>query len=172
MKSDPILDTYRCPENVVRFDLDVPLPDSPGYFRFDEDLMCYGRHSKDRIEATVATLSDAGVHLSGGSGSILLPFDPGEIIDNLRNERYITRTDQLPNHILYRAYYLIRPILPVSVRKHFQAVRLNGFRRQQFPQWPMDCTVDRILERLVVLQLKVKPEKGVPFIWFWPETFA
>src|SRR5207249_5785220 len=38
-----------------------------------------------------------------------------------------------------------------------------------FPRWPVDRTVDDILERLFVLALKAHAVEQIPFIWFWPE---
>jgi hypothetical protein len=43
-----------------------------------------------------------------------------------------------------------------------------GWNKIAFPEWPVDCSVDRILQGVLWQLLQDKPE-GVPFIWFWPE---
>jgi hypothetical protein len=43
-----------------------------------------------------------------------------------------------------------------------------GWDRIPFPSWPVDCSVDRILQGVLWLLLQNEPE-GIPFIWFWPE---
>jgi hypothetical protein len=39
----------------------------------------------------------------------------------------------------------------------------------QFPQWPVDTTVENICERLLLLTLQANPTERIPFVWFWPE---
>jgi hypothetical protein len=43
-----------------------------------------------------------------------------------------------------------------------------GWRGRQFPHWPVDYTVDTVLEKSLILSLKAKGVSSVPFIWFWP----
>jgi hypothetical protein len=59
--------------------------------------------------------------------------------------------------------------MPISIRKHLQRTKLNGWRRLRFPQWPVDHTVDTILEHTLTVCMKAKGISSVPFIWFWPE---
>jgi hypothetical protein len=59
--------------------------------------------------------------------------------------------------------------MPVSVRRHLQARYLRGWEDIAFPAWPVDCTVERILERLLVVVMKAQGEAELPFIWFWPD---
>jgi len=67
------------------------------------------------------------------------------------------------------AYYLVRPILPVAVRKHLQAIRLRNWKRLRFPHWPVDRTVDNLMEQALLLLLRAQDAKEIPFIWFWPD---
>jgi peptidoglycan/xylan/chitin deacetylase (PgdA/CDA1 family) len=46
---------------------------------------------------------------------------------------------------------------------------LKGWKEIRFPNWPVDCTVERVLERLLVLSLWAQGVEKIPFIWFWPE---
>jgi len=67
------------------------------------------------------------------------------------------------------AYYLVRPLLSVSVRKHLQQWLLRGWDRLKFPRWPVDTTVDQLFEQTMVLCLKAQETEEIPFVWFWPE---
>jgi hypothetical protein len=69
----------------------------------------------------------------------------------------------------FYAYYQVRPYLGVSIRKHLQRLWLRGWKGLTFPQWPVDRTVDRILERLLVLSMTAHGIDHIPFIWFWPD---
>ena len=66
------------------------------------------------------------------------------------------------------AYYAIRPLLPVAVRKYLQRIHLRGWEQIPFPRWPVDCSVETLLERLLILSLKARGVDRMPFIWFWP----
>jgi hypothetical protein len=97
-----------------------------------------------------------------------------EVVDNLRRERYLDAAVVSPysralQSLKHQIYYFFRPWMPVSVRKYVQRIDLNGWHRIRFPNWPMDCTVDAILEHALFLSMKAKGVTSVPFIWFWPD---
>jgi hypothetical protein len=70
---------------------------------------------------------------------------------------------------LASAYYFVRPILPVAVRKHLQKVRLRNWDKLSFPKWPVDRTVDELLENLLLTSMRAHSLDSLPFIWFWPD---
>jgi hypothetical protein len=101
-----------------------------------------------------------------------LPFDPGEVAENFRRERYaagFAGGRGIWGEAVRKAYYLARPLMPVSMRKHMQKTRLRGWEKVQFPRWPVDAAVDDLVRRLFNLSLRVNDLKEVPFIWFWPD---
>jgi hypothetical protein len=67
------------------------------------------------------------------------------------------------------AYYAIRPFLPVSARRHLQRFSLRDWNKRVFPRWPLDTSVEQIMENLVKLTLKSRSLERLPFIWFWPD---
>jgi hypothetical protein len=67
------------------------------------------------------------------------------------------------------AYYFLRPILRVAVRKHLQKARLSGWERIAFPRWPVDFTVETLLRQAMALELRSVGVQKIPFIWFWPD---
>jgi hypothetical protein len=171
--NDYLSEYYRCPERYVRLTSKGPLSEANGYFRFGEDAVCYGK-----IEGSVPSpvpegpLHDTYRDTILADGSISLPFDLAQVIDNLRYERYTAISDANGSPLegkVNRLYYLIRPLLPVTVRKHLQRIRLKDWQKVAFPHWPVDRTVDIVFERLLLLSLKVQGVDRIPFIWFWPE---
>ncbi|HWO37037.1 MAG TPA: hypothetical protein VNO32_50315, partial [Candidatus Acidoferrum sp.] len=112
-----------------------------------------------------------------GIGSLSLPFDPNEIIDNLRWERYAgaanTQITYISNNksLSRRLYYAIRPLLPVKVRRHLQRIALQDWSKITFPAWPVDTTVEDFIEWLWIRIFQVTGAKQIPFIWYWPESF-
>lgn len=103
-------------------------------------------------------------------GTVYLPFDPSQVINNLRCETYAENWQhRLPASALARIYYLLRPFLPIHVRKRLQGFHFRGWNRLKFPNWPVDCSVDNIFGELLLLSLKASRADRIPFIWFWPK---
>ena len=171
----PVLDYYRCPENLVGFELAGRLSEDAGYFCFGPDTICYGRSlSGFRSPRAIGPLYDALTDATGDGGTVRLPFDPNDIVDNLRLERYRHQEERSGTGVtgsafVRKLYYWLRPFLGVSVRKHVQRAYLNDWKKIPFPRWPVDRTVDRLLERLLVLSMQARGIHTVPFVWFWPD---
>jgi hypothetical protein len=175
----PVLnDYYRCPPDGTGFTLAGQLSDTAGYFRFGGDTICYGRSSSGfRARQPTGRLDDVLGDTPLEESTPRLPFDPAQVIDNLRFERYAVDFNRgsgthLARTFLGNAYYLVRPLMPVSVRRHLQARYLRGWDEIAFPAWPVDCTVERILEKLLVISMKAQGVAELPFIWFWPDGAA
>lgn len=168
------LDYYRCPESFATFVLRGQLSEDIGYFRFGPDALCYGRFTSTfRNKRVTNVLHDALNDIVTDGPALQLPFNPSEIIANLRYERYANKGGKTPRvtSAVRKAYYLARPLLPVSVRKHLQRICLRNWGKIPFPNWPVDATVELIFEKLLVLLLKAHSAASVPFIWFWPNGF-
>ena len=167
---------YRCPRNLLVPLAAEPPAKRPGYFRLGPEIICYGRLSGGNIaRRPVGDLEDALKDVRIGSQGIRLPFDPGEVVENLRRERYAAhfrQEGQVFNELLRKGYYLIRPFLGVPVRRHLQRMRLRGWDSISFPDWPVDATVERIHQKLLALSLEAQGVEKIPFIWFWPEGFS
>lgn len=101
-------------------------------------------------------------------GQVLLPFNPTEVIDNLRLERYTDGQFDQYETMLKSIYYWLRPFTNRALRKYVQRHRANSGRRKQFPKWPVDTTVENLCETLVLLSLQTNRRERMPFIWFWP----
>jgi len=88
MTSQALMEAYRCPEDICQFGVVLDAPERVGHFRFGPDNICYGPHSGERGESAKNAQYDAMVHLRAEGDVPVLPFNPDEIIDNLRWERY------------------------------------------------------------------------------------
>ena len=169
-----LVDHYRCPDIFADFELKGQLSGDTGYFRFGQESICYGRSTSGfRASRADRALYDALRDVITDGSNLLLPFDPTDVIDNLRLERYATHYSHGAlnqwKRFLRNAYYFVRPLLHVNVRKHFQRTHLNGWRGHFFPRWPVDTTVEELCEQLLLLSMKAKGVNRVPFIWFWPD---
>jgi hypothetical protein len=168
--NDCFLEYYRCPESYARLALTKKPPSGIGYFCFGEGATCYGAcygHHPTRLPNESLSDASEGVELNGGN--VILPFDPGEVIENLRREEYVGDWREGTSSVLAKAYYFLRPALPVGLRKHLQRLRLRGWDRRPFPHWPVDCSVENIFEQLMLQSIRVTGAQRIPFIWFWPE---
>ncbi len=166
------LDYYRCPEEYADFralDGDLKNADA-GYFRFSPDLVCYGMSNVDVQPDLNSALPDVSSRVRIEGSACLLPFDPTEVADNFRCERYVQEISKSGWRKLVRnGYYWIRPVLPVKVRRHLQKISLRGWETKSFPAWPVDRSVDRMFEKLMSLSVEAHQGTEIPFIWFWPE---
>ena len=57
------------------------------------------------------------------------------------------------------------------MRRILQRVVLQDWATIPFPTWPVDTTVEDLINRLWVLALKASGEECLPFIWYWPKGF-
>ena len=169
MLSQAVLDRYRCPNDFLHLGLSGELSSDCGFFQFGPNAICYGR-SCDGVRQPRAgsSLYDALQGTKINEGDVKLPFDPDEIIDNLRLERY--RLGRLGGYTntLKIIYYHLRPLTNQRLRRQIQKFRAGNWQKQPFPHWPVDTTVESICETLLLLSLRAQGIERIPFVWFWP----
>jgi hypothetical protein len=173
--SRTFVEHFRCLEGHADFESAGNACGPAGFFRFGPDAICYGKVSIGFSAGDVgAELHDASSDVRLENGLCVISFDPDAVVENLRRERYVA--DGLPegrgpsrDGFVRKAYYAVRPLLPVAVRKRLQRASLKGWAKKPFPSWPVDRSADKIFERLMILAIKARGLKEIPFIWFWPE---
>ena len=149
-----MLERYRCPEGFFDFRLSEELSPDPGYFQFGPDTTCYGRTLKGAHQTQLSSpLFDTLSSVFVDGEELVLPFDPNEVIDNLRWERYPSSQLSKCEKALKGIYYWLRPLTNRSLRKTIQRLRAANWQKRQFPQWPVDTTVENICEKLLLLSL-------------------
>lgn len=173
----PLIDLYRCPEKLINLGLAGDPSLASGYFSFGQNAVCFGRSSVASSKPDGNGLHDFAEHVTWDGSTLWLPFDPSDVVDNLRRERYIAdghggKPLLSSGGPLERIYYAFRPLLCVSVRKYLQRMFLRNWDSLSFPKWPVDTTVERLIEKLLFLSMKAQGIEKVPFIWFWPEGAA
>ena len=170
--SQAVNDRYRCPEKFFDLALNRQLSFDNGYLRFGPNTVCYGRSSSGAHRPwPESSLYDALRDVMIDEAKLVLPFDPTEIIDNLRLERYANTQGMKSSfeNFVRRLYYLLRPLTNLSVRKQVQKFHARNWEKKSFPKWPVDTTVEDICETLLLLSMKAKRLQKVPFVWFWPD---
>jgi hypothetical protein len=175
--SSAFAERYRGDETIGAFEAASDIAQRPGYFRFGNDAVCYGRAPDKVLRSSPSeNLADLLSMVHVRDDRIVLPFDLNEVVDNLRRERYATSSERTQRKVVStfvgQAYYLLRPFMPVGIRKHLQKLYLKDWRGISFPTWPVDRTVDVILERVMLLLLKLRGRTKTPFIWFWPHGYT
>ena len=131
------------------------------------------------VAAALAEVSAASILAAAPHGALKdlgarLPEDPTAAIDYLRLERY---QDEAGGEAaapgsgsnLRRAYYMMRPLLPVALRKHMQRFTLRGWRDIPFPRWPVETAVEDLEDAVWAELLRITGSERLPFIWYWPE---
>ncbi|MFZ0796731.1 MAG: hypothetical protein WCA13_07785 [Terriglobales bacterium] len=167
---DSLIQYFKCPKRYARIEPSGALSEKSGYFRFGAETL-YGKCGGP-LPADSATdpLWDAARDVHCKAETTYLPFDLTQVVDSLRNELYVEEwASGRMKSAIASAYYFLRPVLPVAVRKHLQRIRLRNWDRLPFPHWPVDRTVDSLMEQVLLLTLQAQNLKQIPFIWFWPE---
>src|SRR6266540_698389 len=168
------LDYYRCPTDLGSIGTQPELSARNGYFKFG-DAIGFGRFVGGRPAAYATDpLTDVFEAATVAEGRPCLPFNLSEVATNLREERYRRNGYTLlqkatAGDAAQRLYYLLRPFMGIGVRKHLQKVRFSGWDKIPFPRWPVDRTVDSLMESAMRLVLKAQGQSRIPFIWFWPD---
>ncbi len=165
---------YRLPKELLSCFLNSESSGAPGFFRFGTEAFCYGRCETGLTSnSTSSDLYDALGDVQFADRSVRLPFDPSEVIDNLRKEHYLSsfgpnRQGFVGSALIRKAYYSVREFLPALIRRQFQKLYFSGWQELKFPEWPVDFTVDTLHEQMLRLSMKAMGIQRVPFIWFWP----
>jgi hypothetical protein len=123
---DPVVqrfaEYYRCPEEYSSFALLATLSAKPGYFRFGHHTICYGRYIGRQPAFRAEDLQFGAFRDTEiKSETVYLPFDPSEVVDNLRLGTYaLDWRGHFSTYAHAPIYYYLRPFLPVGIRKHIQ----------------------------------------------------
>jgi hypothetical protein len=169
------IDYFRCPESLAAIGSQPQLCTTDGFFKFGEAIV-FGRCANPQQLATYASdrLADISGEVTERHGRICLPFNLTDVATNLREERYrhngytfLQKTTA--GETAQRLYYSLRPWMGVPVRRQLQKIRLNGWEKIPFPSWPVDLSVDQLMEHVMAVILKKTGQASVPFIWFWPD---
>jgi hypothetical protein len=154
------------------FEADRELSKKEGFFKFGPETVCFGRCSNRTAGSDPSSkLNDLSHCVRSDDGHLILPFDVDEVVKNLREERYFgnSETSAEKSSVIRDLYYLARPLMPLGFRKYLQQIYLRGWEKIQFPKWPVDRTVDHLLENVLRLALQANGQTSIPFVWFWPE---
>jgi hypothetical protein len=166
---------FRCPDDFARLVADRTLEPERGFFAF-HGLTCWGQAAAaGAVRRREGSLVEVADRVRFEDGNVILPFELDQIIGNLRTEQYCQAQGcfkTVSDRVAQALYYSVRPALPVHARKHLQRVRLSHWDRIPFPNWPVDSTVDDLLERTAALALQSRGADSMPFIWFWPDGAA
>jgi len=164
--NEAFLNFFRCPSELGLFQLRDKLSSEEGFFSFGA-ATCYGKSANAVSRLSRHRLLDASDATAFEGDSVLLGFNPTQAAENLRRERYLS--ERGGGRWLRSLYYAVRPILAFPVRKAVQRRVLSRRLKEKFPSWPVDCSVEQILESLMSLLLRGREREEIPFIWFWPE---
>jgi hypothetical protein len=169
--NDSFLDYFKCPEHYVSLSTNESFSTKKGYFRLGQHDTYYGRLN-GLSGSSGKTAVDVLQEIKVEQGTVNLPFDVDEVVDNLRCELYPSsegNEKSISDSLIAATYYWVRPLLPVGVRKHLQRIRLRGWDQISFPRWPVDRSVDNLFGLLMLSIVKSQKVERIPFIWFWPD---
>ncbi len=168
--AEVLRERFRLPAQFAEVSQAVDHAGATGFFQTEGGNIAYGRCSSgvsgDADTAPPVATSDDAV----------LAFDPDDVIDQLRFERYIDNA--LPDRdgwnvqaIIRRSYYFVRPMLSTKVRRIAQRRALAGWEKIAQPRWPVDTTVEELHRTALASAMTTAAVERVPIIWYWPEGY-
>jgi hypothetical protein len=105
-------------------------------------------------------------------GGVVVPFSLADALDSYLSESW--RTGATPAQLSsgqLDVYYRVKRMIPRRVQL---AARRTLIRRQgvpDFPRWPLDDSVLRLLHFFVACVLATRLEEQLRFAWFWPAPY-
>jgi hypothetical protein len=175
-KENTLVEHFRCPSDLVPVVSAGVLSPKPGFFRFGPDGVCFGQPANvSPVERADTVSPDVHSAVTANGEGLVLPFQLASVIHNLRTEQYFRAANfgkkrAINNPIIRSIYYrFLRQLVGMSVRKRLQRIHFSDWEKIPFPHWPVDFSVETILERVMALSLKHSGQKRIPFIWFWPD---
>src|SRR5947207_1241130 len=101
---------FRCPDEFVGFTSPDRSKGAPGFFRFGS-ATCFGRCEAATLQPIrTDQLLDSRELIACADNLVQLPFDPEEVFENLRTERYISSDSSFSSSMIRRAYYALRSV--------------------------------------------------------------
>ena len=171
LPSAAVIERYRCPRELVDVASSEPLSSSGGFFRFGQNGICYGRSRAAVLSSRPnSKLYDVTRDAAVENAKLLLPFNLKEVVDNLRLERYTNgeAAESTLFRLCKKLYYHLRPFTNQMVRKQVQKFHARNWKKQSFPQWPIDTTVENVFETVLQMSMNASGQEKIPFVWFWP----
>lgn len=105
------------------------------------------------------------------NGSILLPFDPDQVIANFWSERFGTlgspSLTTTMSGLARRGYYRLRPLLPRQLQIRSRQLFSRVQQRAPFPRWPVEPALHDVYELLFDVMATVVGER-IPHVSIWP----
>lgn len=165
-----VRDYFCCPDEYVKYSLGGEMSPVLDYFDLVPDTVCYGRSvpRDERVHPESSPPNSFVESVSPGM-QLVLPFDPDEVIDNLRLERYPGCRLAGYERAVKAMYYRCRPLTGPTIRSYIQRLRAVSGTKRRFPRWPLDTTVDDICKQMLMRSLQANNLERIPFIWFWPD---
>jgi len=110
------------------------------------------------------------LHARVDSDNVSVPFDLSEAYVNYVRERWreAVRPRALSEGQL-GLYYKVKRFIPRSVQTATRRVLARTQKNPEFPNWPLDDSVHRLLRFYAKCLLLAGGGAQLPFRWFWPE---
>ena len=119
------------------------------------------------------TLEDGSVlsaRADASTRTAWIPFDLEEAYRNYVYERWRGITSQ---HALSERqlgfYYRVKRFIPRSLQLHARRMLAMRQANPEFPRWPLDESIVRLLRFYAKCLLVSSGEEELPFRWFWPD---
>jgi peptidoglycan/xylan/chitin deacetylase (PgdA/CDA1 family) len=104
--------------------------------------------------------------------SVLLPFSLAEAYANYLTETWKADSPRRGlSSTQLNAFYRVKRFIPreLQIRARRMLIRREGL--PEFPSWPFDTSVSRLLRFYAYCVLLARGEREAPFRWFWPNTY-
>lgn len=121
------------------------------------------------------TLPDGNVvraRRSTDSNAVRVPFSLGEAYENYVSERWRSGTQVKELSVGQLAlFYRVKRLIPRRVQLTLRRALIRWQGLPEFPVWPLDESVLRLVQFYAKCLLLARDERELPFRWFWPADY-
>lgn len=154
-------------------------PDDAPTWLFSGQWRLFARPSTELVtggrEIAQFTLPDGtlvSASFDPARGVVILPFSPAEAYVNYVGEKWTSNSSRFglsPGQL--NAFYRAKRFIPrrVQIRARRLLIRRQGL--PEFPRWPLDTSVARLLRFYAYCLLLARGESEAEFRWFWPAPY-
>jgi peptidoglycan/xylan/chitin deacetylase (PgdA/CDA1 family) len=100
--------------------------------------------------------------------AVFLPFSPAEAYVNYVAEKWTSHTRRGLSPSQLNAFYRAKRFIPRRLQIEARRVLIRRKGLPDFPRWPLDTSVARLLRFYAHLVLLARGERQAEFRWFWP----
>ena len=126
-------------------------------------------HAETMGEFQLEEGEKAALSYDRASGAVYVPFDLAAAYQSFTSEGWqVKHAHRRLSTRQLNAFYRVKRFIPRSLQLRARRLVVRWQGRPEFPSWPLDRSVARLLRFYAFCLLLAQGKREAPFRWFWP----